>query len=89
MCLVAWGRAIVEAQHLRDLARLRRVRDRIDREFTQPLDVEELARGVQMSAEDLSREFSLAYRESPYHYLTRRRAGMPPYAEEPVKQAVS
>ena len=26
------------AQHLRDLARLRRVRDRIDREYAQPLD---------------------------------------------------
>jgi uncharacterized membrane protein YebE (DUF533 family) len=35
-----------EAQHLQDLARLRRVRDRIDREYEQPLDVETLARGV-------------------------------------------
>ena len=33
-------------QHLRDLARLRRVRDRIDREYAQPLDVEALARGA-------------------------------------------
>src|SRR5215210_3297915 len=33
------------AQHLLDLARLRRVRDRIDREYAQPLDVEALARG--------------------------------------------
>ncbi|MEU6206544.1 AraC family transcriptional regulator, partial [Micromonospora musae] len=38
------------AQHLRDLARLRRVRDRIDREYAQPLNVEALARGVNMSA---------------------------------------
>jgi AraC-like DNA-binding protein len=38
------------AQQLRDLARLRRVRDRIDREYAQPLDVEALARGVNMSA---------------------------------------
>jgi AraC-like DNA-binding protein len=38
------------AQHLRDLARLRRVRDRIDREYAQPLDVEALARGAHMSA---------------------------------------
>jgi hypothetical protein len=30
---------------LHDLARLRRVRDRIDREYAQPLDVEALARG--------------------------------------------
>ena len=44
-------------QHLRDLARLRRVRDRIDREYAQPLDVEALARGVYMSAGHLSRQF--------------------------------
>ena len=39
-----------EAQHLRDLARLRQVRDRIDREYAQPLDVEALARDAHMSA---------------------------------------
>jgi AraC-like DNA-binding protein len=61
------------AQHLRDLARLRRVRDRIDREYAQPLDVEALARGVHMSAGHLSREFRLAYGESPYAYLMTRR----------------
>ena len=61
------------AQHLRDLARLRRVRDRIDREYAQPLDVEALARGVNMSAGHLSREFRLAYGESPYGYLMTRR----------------
>ncbi len=62
-----------EAQHLRDLARLRRVRDRIDREYAQPLDVEALARGVDMSAGHLSRQFRLAYGESPYSYLMTRR----------------
>ena len=61
------------AQHLRDLARLRRVRDRIDREYAQPLDVEALARGAHMSAGHLSREFRLAYGESPYSYLMTRR----------------
>ena len=60
-------------QHLRDLARLRRVRDRIDREYAQPLDVEALARGAHMSAGHLSREFRLAYGESPYSYLMTRR----------------
>jgi AraC-like DNA-binding protein len=60
-------------QHLRDLARLRRVRDRIDRDFAQPLDVEALARGAHMSAGHLSREFRLAYGESPYSYLMTRR----------------
>ena len=62
-----------EAQRLRDLARLRRVRDRIDRDYAQPLDVEALARGVHMSAGHLSREFRSAYGESPYSYLMTRR----------------
>jgi AraC-like DNA-binding protein len=61
------------APHLDDLARLRRVRDRIDREYAQPLDVESLARGVHMSAGHLSREFRLAYGESPYSYVMTRR----------------
>ncbi|GAB2766949.1 helix-turn-helix transcriptional regulator [Amycolatopsis magusensis] len=60
-------------QRLDDLARLRRVRDRIDREYAQPLDVEALARGVNMSAGHLSRQFRLAYGESPYGYLMTRR----------------
>jgi AraC-like DNA-binding protein len=59
--------------HLRDLVWLRRVRDRIDREYAEPLDVEALARGVHMSAGHLSREFRLAYGESPYGYLMTRR----------------
>ena len=61
------------AARLSDLARLRRVRDRMDREYAQPLDVEALARGVHMSAGHLSREFRLAYGESPYSYLMTRR----------------
>ncbi|TDU06648.1 AraC-like DNA-binding protein [Streptomyces sp. 846.5] len=62
-----------EAQRLRDLVRLRRIRDRIDREYAQPLDVEALARGEHMSAGHLSRAFRLAYGESPYSYLMTRR----------------
>jgi len=58
---------------LHDLARLRRVRDRIDREYASPLDVEALARDAQMSAGHLSRQFRLAYGESPYSYLMTRR----------------
>ena len=60
-------------QRLRDLALLRRVRDRIDREYAQPLDVEALARDAHMSAGHLSRQFRLAYGESPYSYLMTRR----------------
>lgn len=58
---------------LRELARLRRVRDRIDRDYAQPLNVEALARGVHMSAGHLSREFREVYGESPYSYLMTRR----------------
>ncbi len=61
------------AQRLSDLARLRRVRDRIDRDYAQPLDVEALARGAHMSAGHFSRQFRLAYGESPYGYLMTRR----------------
>lgn len=52
---------------------MRRVRDRIDREYAQPLDVEALARGVHLSAGHLSREFKAAFGESPYSYLMTRR----------------
>ncbi|WP_040737822.1 helix-turn-helix transcriptional regulator [Nocardia tenerifensis] len=62
-----------DPSRLRDLARLRRVRDRIDREYAQPLDVEALARDAHMSAGHLSRQFKLAYGESPYSYLMTRR----------------
>lgn len=62
-----------EAKRLRDLALLRRVRDRIDREYALALDVEALARGAHMSAGHLSRAFRLAYGEPPYGYLTTRR----------------
>lgn len=62
-----------ETQHLRDLARLRRVKDRIDRDYAQPLDVEALARGENMSGGHLSRQFRAAYGESPYSYLMTRR----------------
>ena len=61
------------AQHLRDLALLRQVRDRIDRDYAQPLDVEALARDAHMSPGHFSREFRLAYGESPYAYLMTRR----------------
>ena len=64
---------ILPQQRARHLATLRKVRDRIDREYAQPLDVEALARSAHMSAGHLSREFKLAYGESPYGYLMTRR----------------
>ncbi len=63
----------MSAERLRDLALLRRVRDRMDREFDQPLNVEALARDVHMSSGHLSRSFRAAYGESPYSYLMTRR----------------
>jgi AraC-like DNA-binding protein len=62
-----------QGKYLRDLTWLRRVRDQIDREYAQPLDVEALARGAHVSAGHLSRQFRLAYSESPYGYLMTRR----------------
>lgn len=58
---------------LETLRRMRQVRDRIDRDYAQPLNVAGLARGVFMSAGHLSRQFKLAYGESPYSYLMTRR----------------
>ena len=60
-------------QHLDDLARMRRVRDRIDRDYAEPLDVEALAHDAHMSAGHLTRQFKAAYGESPYSYLMTRR----------------
>ena len=60
-------------QDLDTLARLRRVRDRMDRSYAQPLDITSLARDVHLSAGHLSRQFVLAYGETPYAYLMTRR----------------
>ena len=60
-------------QRLGDLALLRRARDQIDREYAKPLNVEAIARDVHMSAGHFSRQFKLAYGESPYSYLMTRR----------------
>jgi AraC-like DNA-binding protein len=62
-----------DTKRLSGLAWLRRARDRIDREYAQPLDVEAIARSVHMSAGHFSREFRRAYGESPYSYLMTRR----------------
>lgn len=73
MTAVAGRSASATSVHLRDLALLRKVRDRMDREYAEPLDVAALARGVGMSAGHLSRQFRIAYGESPYSYLMTRR----------------
>ncbi|MFD5125734.1 helix-turn-helix transcriptional regulator [Streptomyces sp. NPDC058385] len=73
MCHPAWGRALAQDQRLKDLVRLRRVRDRIARAYAQPLNMETLARGVNWPAGHLSRQFRLAYGQSPYAFLMTRR----------------
>lgn len=62
-----------QQRKLVDITVIRKVRDRIDREYDQPLNVEELARGAYLSAGHLSREFLRIYGESPYSYLMTRR----------------
>ena len=59
--------------YLEELRRLRRARDRMDREYAQPLDVPALARTALMSPAHFSRRFREAYSETPYSYLMTRR----------------
>ncbi len=58
---------------LEDLARLRRARDTMDRDYASPLDVPALAAVALMSAGHFSRSFRAAYGETPYSYLMTRR----------------
>ncbi|MFG2330019.1 hypothetical protein ACGFMM_10375 [Streptomyces sp. NPDC048604] len=74
MCQPAWARARIEAQRLTDYARLRRVRDRLDREYARPLDVEALARAAGMTPAQLSSGFHEAYGMTPSAYVRARRA---------------
>ena len=60
-------------EKLADLARLRRARDLMDREYASPLDVAALARTALMSPAHFSRQFRAAYGETPYAYLMTRR----------------
>ncbi|MEU5266915.1 AraC family transcriptional regulator [Amycolatopsis sp. NPDC021455] len=55
-------------KHLRELALLRRVRDRIDREYTLPPDVETLADTVDLPVALFLRRFQDAYGLSPHEY---------------------
>lgn len=61
------------SEELANLAHLRRARDRMDREYARPLDVEALARTALMSSAHFSRQFRAAYGETPYGYLMTRR----------------
>ena len=60
-------------ERLQTLTLLRRARDRMDRDFAQPLDVPAMASTALMSAAHFSRQFKAAYGETPYGYLMTRR----------------
>jgi AraC-like DNA-binding protein len=55
------------------LPHLRRVRDHIDRHYTEPLTLDQLAAVGAVSKFHLVRSFAAAYSETPIRYLTRRR----------------
>ncbi|MFE7513077.1 hypothetical protein ACFU8I_17935 [Streptomyces sp. NPDC057540] len=74
MCRPGWAQARVTARRLDDLTRMRRVRDRIDREYARPLDVLALARAADLPPALLTRRFRQAYGAAPYDYLLTRRA---------------
>jgi AraC-like DNA-binding protein len=63
----------VAPQALDTLAYLRRARDLMDREYASPLTVAEIARAAYMSPAHFSRQFRIAYGETPYSYLMTRR----------------
>ena len=63
----------MNSERLQTLTLLRRARDRMDRDFAQPLDVPAMASTALMSAAHFSRQFKAAYGETPYGYLMTRR----------------
>jgi transcriptional regulator GlxA family with amidase domain len=66
---VPWLRSV----EVSDLVRLRKAKDRMDREFARPLDVPAIARSAAMSTGHFSRSFKAAFGEGPYSYLMTRR----------------
>lgn len=58
---------------LDDLRRLRRARDRMDREFADPITVPDLAAEALMSPGHFQRAFRRAYGETPHAHLMGRR----------------
>jgi AraC-like DNA-binding protein len=53
---------------------MRRVRDRIDREYALPVDLDALARAAGLPPRELTGQFRSVYGTSPYAYLGARRA---------------
>jgi AraC-like DNA-binding protein len=63
----------VTPEEIENLTHLRRARDLMDREYSRPLEVAQLARAALMSSAHFSRQFRAAYGETPYSYLMTRR----------------
>jgi AraC-like DNA-binding protein len=63
----------VTPEEFENFAHLRRARDLMDREYSRPLEVAQLARTALMSSAHFSRQFRAAYGETPYSYLMTRR----------------
>ena|GEM_PF-377104 len=63
----------VTPQEIADLVHLRRARDLIYRNYSQPLDVSVMSRSALMSTAHFSRKFRAAYGETPHSYLMTRR----------------
>ena len=53
--------------------RMLRVRDRMDRDYAQPLDLRTLAAIAHVSESHLIRTFQATFGETPHRYLQRRR----------------
>ncbi|MET9551698.1 AraC family transcriptional regulator [Streptomyces sp. NPDC006645] len=62
------GRAVEETNR-----RMLRVRDAMDRDYAQPLDVPALARIAHVSPAHFTRTFRATFGETPHRYLQRRR----------------
>lgn len=60
-------------ERIDELTVLRRIRDRIDRDYAEPFDLPALARMAHMSEGHFSRRFRAAFGETPHGYLMTRR----------------
>ena len=60
-------------EEIGELARLRRARDLVDREYANDIDVAAMAEMALMSTAHFSRKFRAAFGETPYSYIMTRR----------------
>jgi AraC-like DNA-binding protein len=63
----------MRSSELEDLVQLRHACDLMDRDYSRPLAISDMARASNMSSANFSRKFRLAYGETPYTYLLKTR----------------